>query len=131
VELKTSADFFLKSWEKLLGGMSDPMKFRFILQPASAAFFAIRAGLKDAREGRPPYLWACLTDSCHRREILRRGWRDDLAAARYDCQGRQTVGAHDTGSGSERSSRSPVGSSAGPCQANATKQSTVQLPSRC
>jgi len=42
----------------------------------SAAFLAVRAALKDAREGRPPYLWACFTDSCHRREILRTGWRD-------------------------------------------------------
>ena len=52
------------------------MKVRFILQPATAAFFAIRAGLKDAREGRPPYLWACITDSGHRLEIMRMGWKD-------------------------------------------------------
>jgi hypothetical protein len=52
------------------------MKLRFILQPATASFLAVRAGLKDAREGNPPYLWACFTNSRHRREILRRGWRD-------------------------------------------------------
>ena len=52
------------------------MKFRFILQPATAVFFAIRSGLRDAREGRPAYLWACITDSRHRREILRAGWKE-------------------------------------------------------
>ena len=52
------------------------MKLRLLLQPASAAFFAIRAGLKDAREGRTPYMWACFTDARNRREILRRGWKD-------------------------------------------------------
>jgi len=51
------------------------MKLRFILQPATAAFLAVRAALRDAREGRPPYLWATLTDSSQRREILHRGWR--------------------------------------------------------
>ena len=69
-------DFFIRSWEQLVGRMSGPMKLRLILQPASAAFLAVRAGLKDAREGHPAYLWACFTDSCHRRELLRSGWRD-------------------------------------------------------
>jgi hypothetical protein len=30
------------------------MTFRLILQPAMAVFLAIRAGLRDAREGKPP-----------------------------------------------------------------------------
>jgi hypothetical protein len=76
VELRTIADFFVRSWEQLVSRTSGPMKLRFILQPATAAFLAVRAGLKDAREGRPPYLSSCLTDSLHRREILRTGWRD-------------------------------------------------------
>ena len=71
-----NADFFVRSWEQLVGRMSGPMKLRLIFQPASAAFLAVRAGFKDAREGRPAYFWACLTDSCHRRDILRAGWID-------------------------------------------------------
>ena len=76
MELMTITDLLVRGWEQLVGRTSGPMKLRLILQPATAAFFAIRAGLKDAREGRPPYLWACLTDPRHRREVLRAGWRD-------------------------------------------------------
>jgi hypothetical protein len=35
----------------------------------------MRAGLKDAREGRPPYFWTLLTDSTQRVALLRDGWR--------------------------------------------------------
>jgi len=31
------------------------MKFRFVLQPAMAIFFAVRNGLQDAREGKPAF----------------------------------------------------------------------------
>ena len=36
---------------------------------------ALRAGLQDAREGRPPYLWTILTDPLQRVDLLRTGWR--------------------------------------------------------
>jgi hypothetical protein len=64
---------------RVLGNLHDrvggPMSFRLILQPAMAAFFAIRAGLDDARTGRPPYLWAMVADSAHRRDLVREGWK--------------------------------------------------------
>lgn len=41
-----------------------------------AISIAVRAGLKDAREGRPAYLWAALTNSAHRRDLLQGVWRD-------------------------------------------------------
>jgi hypothetical protein len=37
-----------------------PMTFRFILQPAMAAIAALGDGVKDARLGRRPYLWAIM-----------------------------------------------------------------------
>ncbi len=52
------------------------MKIRLLLQPTMAAIFAIRAGWKDAREGRPPYFWAVFTRPAHRHELLREGWKD-------------------------------------------------------
>jgi hypothetical protein len=89
MELRTITDLFVQGWEQLVGRTSGPMKLRLILQPASAAFLAVRAGLKDAREGHPAYLWACFTDSCHRRELLRVGWRDArkvfVIAVLLDC----------------------------------------------
>ena len=57
-------------------GLHGPLKFRLIIQPTVATIIAIRAGLRDAREGRTPFTWALLSDKGHRREHLRHGWRD-------------------------------------------------------
>ena len=52
-----------------------PMTFRIILQPTMAALLAIRAGMKDAQEGRPPYLWTILTEPSQRADLVREGWK--------------------------------------------------------
>lgn len=62
-------------WDDVIGRMGGPLKFRLILQPAVAAIFAILAGLKDAREGRPAYFWTILVSPTNRRALLREGWR--------------------------------------------------------
>ena len=59
-----------RGWENLVGRWDGPMSFRFLIQPAMAILFAIRAGLKDAREGEPPFLWAVLSKSDRRQERL-------------------------------------------------------------
>jgi len=51
------------------------MKFRLLLQPAMAAFFAVRSGLLDARMGKPPYFWSLVTDPAHRTDMLKDGWK--------------------------------------------------------
>jgi hypothetical protein len=61
--------------ENLIGRVSGPMKFRLILQPLMAIIFAVRAGLKDAKEGKVPYNWALISDPDHRRALLRSGWK--------------------------------------------------------
>jgi len=65
----------MRFWENLVGRVGGPMTFRLILQPIMAAIFAVRSGLKDAKEGKPPYFWALFTDSVHRRDMLRDGWK--------------------------------------------------------
>jgi hypothetical protein len=62
-------------WADLAGRVGGPLTFRLILQPAVAAVFAILAGLKDAREGRPAYFWTILGSPADRRALLREGWR--------------------------------------------------------
>ena len=52
------------------------MTFRLIMQPAMAVFLAIRAGLRDAREGQPPFLWTVFSNRGHRHEWLRRARND-------------------------------------------------------
>ena len=61
--------------ENLLGRVHGPMNIRLFLQPAMAILFAIRDGRRDAMEGRVPYFWALFTESGHRMDLLRNGWK--------------------------------------------------------
>lgn len=63
-------------WENIIGRARGPLALRLILQPAVAAFFAIRAGLRDAREGRTPYGWTLISVGTHRSKLMREGWED-------------------------------------------------------
>ena len=68
-------DLLARVWMNLGDRVGGPMTFRIILQPTMAALLALLAGLKDAREGRPPYLWTVLTDAANRADLIREGWR--------------------------------------------------------
>ena len=68
-------DLLTRIFENLIDRVSGPMKFRLILQPLMAIIFAVRSGLKDAKGGRPAYFWALFTDSAHRRDMVRDGWK--------------------------------------------------------
>jgi hypothetical protein len=72
----TIPEFSARVWEMLIGRIDGPLTLRLIFQPTVAAIFAIRAGLKDARQGRTPYLWSVYTNPAHRRDLLRDGWKD-------------------------------------------------------
>lgn len=62
--------------ENLVGRFYGPMSLRLIIQPAVATFMAVRAGLRDARQGNPPFLWTFASDAGRRRELLLQGWKD-------------------------------------------------------
>src|SRR5262245_48908813 len=66
----------IRGWENLIGRWDGPMNFRLILQPAVAIFLAVRAGLRDARNGRPPFLWTVLSKRCHRSGLLQQAWTE-------------------------------------------------------
>lgn len=68
-------DVWTRFIEQLMARVSGPMHFRLILQPGMAAIFAVIAGLRDARTGKPPYFWSLATDPSHRNEMLKDGWR--------------------------------------------------------
>jgi len=68
-------DFWVRIGSQLVARVSGPMKFRLVLQPAMAAFFAIRSGLADARAGKPPYFWALLADPGQRAGMIKDGWK--------------------------------------------------------
>jgi len=66
---------FARVGEQLVARITGPMKFRLVLQPAMAIFFAVRGGLKDAREGKPAYFWGLFTDPAERKAALKDGWK--------------------------------------------------------
>jgi hypothetical protein len=68
-------NMWMRVGTQLVARVSGPMKFRMVLQPAMAAFFAIRAGLADARAGKQPYFWGLLWDHGQRVDMLKDGWK--------------------------------------------------------
>ena len=69
-------EMLVRIWEVLAGRWDGPFAFRFILQPMMAAVLGVRAGLRDARTGRPAFGWVIITDLTQRRDLLREGWKD-------------------------------------------------------
>jgi hypothetical protein len=67
------------TWDRvgtqLIGRVTGPMKFRLVLQPCMAAFFAIRSGLADAKTGKSPYFWTMVSDPKERAQLIRDGWK--------------------------------------------------------
>jgi hypothetical protein len=69
-------DILRRFWENLVGRSSGPMHLRLVIQPIVASILAVRAGLRDAREGRPAFLWAAITNPAYRPELLQQGAQD-------------------------------------------------------
>jgi hypothetical protein len=72
----TLTDMIARGWENFLTRPEGTLNFRFILQPTIAAILALRAGIDDARNGRPAYLWAAFTKPAYRAQLLHGGWKD-------------------------------------------------------
>lgn len=54
-------EFLTRFGGDLIGRLSGPLTMRLFLQPGIAAIFAVRDGLRDARQGRPPHFWRLVT----------------------------------------------------------------------
>ncbi len=67
-------DFFSRFWSDLVGRLTGPFSFRLFLQPAMAALYALKDGIKDAKERRPPFFWTLLSHSSERRELVSEAW---------------------------------------------------------
>ena len=68
-----STDQLHRLWRDLLDRPSGPMAFRILLQPLMATIAAVMDGIRDAKAGRPPYLWTILSEPGERRELLSEG----------------------------------------------------------
>jgi len=73
--VKAVEDLLARVVENLIGRLSGPMKFRLIIQPLMSAVFAVRDGLKDAREERPPFFRAIFAHPDQRSDMLKDGWK--------------------------------------------------------
>ena len=62
--------------EQLLGRASGPLHLRLVIMPTVVTFLAIRAGLRDAREGQPAFLWGIIANPTERRQRLLAAWKD-------------------------------------------------------
>ena len=65
-----------RGWENLIGRLGGPMSFRFLIQPAVAIIFAIRAGVNDARQNNPTFLACALSNPSSWRARMRLSWKD-------------------------------------------------------
>jgi hypothetical protein len=65
-----------RMWRNLAGSLDGPLSCRFVLQPLVVILIAIRAGLRDARRGKPLYFWAIVGDPAGRKARIREGWKD-------------------------------------------------------
>ena len=68
-------EFLQRFAQGFMSRLEGPFSFRMILQPLVAVVFAVLDGLKDAKWGKPAYLWAMFGSAEHRRELLKDGWK--------------------------------------------------------
>jgi hypothetical protein len=68
-------DVVARVWQDLVGRLTGPLTLRLIVQPIMASVLATIDGLRDSRQGGPPFFWAILTDPTHRHDLIRDGWR--------------------------------------------------------
>jgi len=69
-------------WRNIVARPGGPMTFRFVLQPAMAAVAALRDGVRDARLGRRPYLWALVGGVRGPEQRSGRLWQGIVSTAR-------------------------------------------------
>lgn len=69
-------EMLARGWADFVGRLDGPMHFRFIVQPLVAMLLGIRAGVRDARAGEPPFLWTVARVPERRRERVLGGLRD-------------------------------------------------------
>src|SRR3954452_7919934 len=67
-------ELFARIWENLSDRVSGPMWLRLVLQPSVAIIFAVRDGLKDAREQKPAFFLTLITSRDQRMDLIRDGW---------------------------------------------------------
>jgi hypothetical protein len=74
--MDTIWDLLFSRSEHLFGRFGGPLNFRLVVMPTVVTLLALRADWKDAREGRPAFLGAFITDPVERRRLFRSALKD-------------------------------------------------------
>jgi hypothetical protein len=74
--MDTLSEMFTRGVEELLGRASGPLHFRLFIMPIVVTVLAIRAHLRDVREGRSTKVGAFFNDPVERRRLVRSGLKD-------------------------------------------------------
>lgn len=70
------AEYLSRDWDMLVGREHGPLSFRLVLQPVVAGALAVRAGIVDARAGRPAFGWTFVTRPDQRKALAAEEWKD-------------------------------------------------------
>ena len=74
--MTTIVDALSRIYHNVLGRPTGPLNFRLVVMPIVVSALAVRAHLRDVREGRPTELWAFIKDPAKRRRLFRSGLKD-------------------------------------------------------
>jgi hypothetical protein len=74
--MDTIPQMLTRGVDHLLGRATGPLHFRVFIMPIVVTTLAVRAGLRDAREGQPAFLWSMLTKPTERQRLFRSGLKD-------------------------------------------------------
>ena len=69
-------DTFSRSVEQLIARADGPLHFRLVVMPTVVTILAIRAHLRDVKEGNPIFFGAFVTSPTERRRLFRSGLKD-------------------------------------------------------
>jgi len=74
--MDTILDVLARRGQDLLGRLHGPLNFRLLVMPTVVTLLALRADWRDAREGRPAFLGAFITDPVERRRLFHSALKD-------------------------------------------------------
>ena len=69
-------EFFSDRFRNIIARAGGPLNFRLVVMPTVVSILAIRAHLRDVREGKPVFFGAFVTSPTERRRLLRSGLKD-------------------------------------------------------
>ena len=69
-------DFLAERFRQIFARAGGPLNFRLVVMPTVVSILAIRAHLRDVREGKPVFFGAFVTSPTERRRLVRSGLKD-------------------------------------------------------